>query len=50
MPLKHKTYSGPGSTDAPLIREMGIITIGLVGKAKYGGDITGGLLASSGGL
>lgn len=26
------------------------MTIGLVGNAKYGGDITGGLFASSGGL
>lgn len=48
--IKCSTYNGPGRKEAPLIREYGIMTIGLVGNAKYGGGITGGLLASSGGL
>lgn len=47
------TYSGPGSTLAPRINEYGIITIGLVGSARYGGggvDTVAGLLIASGGL
>lgn len=37
---------------APRISEYGMITMGFVGKAKYGGDgvTTAGLLEDSGGL
>lgn len=52
LPRVIYTYKGPGKTLAPRISEYGIITMGLVGNARYGcgGDITGGLLAISGGL
>lgn len=44
-----KTYSGPGRMLALRIIEYGIITIGVVGKAKYGAMI-GGLFGVSTGL
>lgn len=45
------TYSGPGSTLAKRINEYGMITIGVVGSAKYGcGGMIGGLFGISIGL
>lgn len=44
------TYNGPGMTLAFLIKEYGMMMIGLVGNAKNGCDETGGDFAVSCGL